>query len=228
MKRLIATDFDGTFCRLGRVSGADKRAVRKWRASGRYFGFVTGRGMDFFRTAEELGVEADYFLLYNGALLAGPDGTVYKEYLIPRETFAQLEAFFRTYPDALSFDKADAAPFYHQYYARFENPQRALSVAGAVNAAFGDRVTAFVNGPHVNIGRKGSGKAQGVFDALAHFGLPADAAAVFGDDYNDIEMITAHNGWAVVNARTEVKEKAAHICASVGSAALALLRETQE
>ncbi len=225
MKLLIATDYDGTFNR-GKISARDKAAVREWRAAGRYFGFVTGRGTDFIQTAAEQGLEADYFLLYNGALLASPTGEVWKEYLIPRDTFAAISEYFRKYlTNALSFDKADERPFYRQFYARFETPQLALAAADALNASFGDRVTAFVNGPHVNIGKKGSSKAQGVFDALEHFGLPADAAAVFGDDYNDMEMIRAHGGWAVFNARPEVLKCAAHVCAGVGSAARKLLRE---
>ena len=222
-KKLIATDFDGTFCRNGEVDPADVRAIAAWRAAGGYFGFVTGRSTDFFDYVKTLGVEVDFHLLYNGALLAAPDGRTLKEYLIPRTDFAALTAFFRSLPDAAAFSEADGRPFYHQYYATFENETRALEVADAVNRRFGERVTAFVNGPHVNIGKKGSGKTQGVFDALSYFGLPADAAAVFGDDYNDLDMIVAHSGWAVSTARPAVLAKAPHVCASVGAAALELL-----
>ncbi len=224
VKKLIATDFDGTFRRRRGVSERDKAAVREWRAAGGYFGFVTGRGTDFFGTVKELGIEVDYFLLYNGALLAGPDGETLKEYLIPRDTFAALAEFFRGLPDAVSHDEPGDAPFYHQYYACFGSPKQALAAAREANRRFGNEVTAFVNGPHVNVGKKGSSKAQGVYDALAQFGLPADAAAVFGDDYNDMEMIEAHGGWAVINARRPVRRRAAHVCLSVGGAARRLLR----
>ncbi len=225
MKKLIATDFDGTFYRHGRISDKDRAAIEKWRGNGGYFGFVTGRGTDFFETIRELGVETDYLLLYNGALLAAPDGTVLREYLIDRDTFAGLELFFAGMPDARSFDRAGEDAFYRQYYALFADPKQALAAAREVNGRFGDRVTAFVNGPHVNIGKKGSGKAQGVYDALEYFGLPSDAAAVFGDDYNDMDMIAAHKGWAVANARPVVIKAASHVCFSVGGAALKLMRK---
>ena len=222
-KKLIATDFDGTFYRRGVLDPADLAAVAAWRAAGGLFGFVTGRGVDFFDTAKEEGLEADYFVLYNGALLADGAGRTLKEYLIPRDTFAALCETFRAMPDVKNFDAPDERPFYHQYYARFETPEQALAAAETANRLYGDRVTAFVNGEHVNIGRKGSSKTQGVFDALAYFGLPADAAAVFGDDYNDLDRIVAHNGWAVDSARPAVLERAPHICRSVGEAAFSLL-----
>ena len=222
-KRLIATDFDGTFYRNRALDPADLAAVAAWRAAGGLFGFVTGRGVDFFDTAKKEGLEADFFVLYNGALLADGAGKTLKEYLIGRDTFAALYGVFRAMPDVKSCDTPDERPFYHQYYARFETPEEALAAAEEANRIFGDRVTAFVNGEHVNIGRKGSGKTQGVFDALEYFGLSADAAAVFGDDYNDLDMIVTHNGWAVDTARPAVLEKAPHVCRSVGEAALTLL-----
>ena len=91
MKRLIATDFDGTFIRHGRIDPGYHTAIRAFRQAGGLFGFVTGRGTDFFRTAEEYGVTADFFCLYNGSLLALPDGTPVKEYRIPRADFAALD-----------------------------------------------------------------------------------------------------------------------------------------
>ena len=225
MKRLIATDFDGTFYRGHEIDPADRKGIAAWRKAGNYFGFVTGRGVDFFDTAKELDLPVDYMLLYNGAMLAKPDGTVIKEYLLPRALMAELSAFFAALGTAEFFDKPDERPFYHQYYATCPSPEVALQAAAKVNARFGDRVTAFVNGPHVNIGKKGSSKSQGVFDALAYFGLPADAAAVFGDDFNDIEMLQAHNGWAVRTPRPEVRAQVPQICDSVGKTALLLLQK---
>ena len=68
-KRLIATDFDGTFYRNRALDPADLAAVAAWRAAGGLFGFVTGRGVDFFDTAKKEGLEADFFVLYNAARL---------------------------------------------------------------------------------------------------------------------------------------------------------------
>ncbi|MBQ7688113.1 MAG: HAD hydrolase family protein [Clostridia bacterium] len=225
MKRLIAADFDGTFNIRGEIPPVNRAGVEAWRAAGGYFGFVTGRGVDFIGTVRELEIPTDYLLLYNGALLTDADGTVMKEYRIPSPVFADLVRFFAAIPDALYYSKAGEETAFRHYYASFADETRALEVASLVNARFGDEVTAFVNGVHVNVGKKGSGKTQGVLDALAHFGLGADEAAVFGDDYNDLDMIVSLNGWAVSTARGAVLQAAPHVCESVGKAALALLGE---
>ena len=217
MIRLIATDFDGTFIRCGRIDPGYHTSIRAFRQAGGLFGFVTGRGTDFLDTVKELGVTADFFCLYNGSLLALPDGTAVKEYRIPRATFAELETFFAASPDVRSYDKAGEEGSYRHYYARYGTPEQALAAAAEVNRLYGDRVTAFVNGEHVNIGKRGSSKTQGVRDALAYFGLKEENAAVFGDDFNDLEMIVSLNGWAVASARPEVLEKAPHVCESVGA-----------
>lgn len=225
MKKLIATDFDGTFIRGGVIDPGYHTDIRAFREAGGLFGFVTGRGTDFFDTIREYGVTADYLLLYNGSLMALPDGSVVKEYLIPRQTFAALESFFAADPAVCAFDKTGNEPFYRHYYARYDTPELALEAAAEVNRLYGDRVTAFVNGVHVNIGKKGSGKTQGVRDALTYFGLKEEEAAVFGDDFNDLDMITALNGWAVNTARPEVLAKAPHVCESVAAQAKIFLSE---
>ncbi|MBQ6018697.1 MAG: HAD hydrolase family protein, partial [Clostridia bacterium] len=160
----------------------------------------------------------DYLSLYNGSLLVLPDGTAIKEYRIAREDFCLLEALFETLPGLVSFDRAGAAAFYPHYYALADSRENALAAAERVNGLYGDRVTAFVNGEWVNIGRRGSSKTQGVYDALAYFGLPDDAAAVFGDDYNDLDMIVTHRGWAVETGRPEVVAAAPHVCESIAAA----------
>ena len=225
MKQLLATDFDGTFYIRGQIPPENRAGIEAWRADGRLFGFVTGRGLDFFETIRGLGVDVDFLLLFNGALLALADGTVVKEYLIENAVFRALEAYISALPDVCSCSSADGAAAYHQYYATFPDQSRALTVAEAVNDRFGDAVTAFVNGEHVNIGIRGSGKSQGVKDALDHYGLPTAAAAVFGDDYNDVDMITAFDGWAVETARPAVLRAAPHVCRSVGETAKRLLEK---
>ena len=49
---LIATDFDGTLNRDGGIDGVTRKAIDDWRAAGRLFGVVTGRGIDFLTLSE--------------------------------------------------------------------------------------------------------------------------------------------------------------------------------
>lgn len=221
-KMLIATDYDGTLNRNGRIDRRTRKAIDKWRASGRYFGVVTGREIDFYDTAKEMRLPFDYLIVCNGSLIVSADRTVLFESLIPPETFAAVEAGMASYGDVLHFSKSDGKPRRH-YYAEFPSPERALQVKDELVPEFADRLNIFVNGPHINIGNIGTGKAQGVSFILRHFALPADAAAVVGDDYNDLDMILAHEGWAMRSGKPDVVKKAPHTCKSVGHLIRSLL-----
>ena len=221
-KLLIATDYDGTLNRGGVIDDETRAAIGLWRARGRYFGVVTGRGVDFYDTAKEQGLPYDYLILYNGSLVISPQKTVLYESLIPADTFAAIEAAMHSFADIEYCSQSNGRPQHH-FYATFPDFQRALQVREALLPAFGDRVSIFVNGPHVNIGNKGTGKAEGVAFILRHFSLPPDAAAVVGDDYNDLDMLLAHQGWAVSSGKPEVLRQAPHVCESVGDLIHSLL-----
>ena len=214
-KMLVATDYDGTLYRDGRIDAGTRAAIDGWRADGRYFGVVTGRGPDFYDTARREGLPFDYLIVCNGSLILSGDGSVLFESRIPAGTFAALENAVSAFPDAVGYSKSDGTPQPH-FYAQFPSVERALAVREALLPAFGDAVSIFVNGPHVNIGNLGTGKAQGVTWILRHFSLPPDAAAVVGDDYNDLDMILAHDGWAVASGKPAVVSRAPHTCGSVG------------
>lgn len=220
-KMLIATDYDGTLNRGG-IDGETRAAIDAWRAAGRYFGVVTGRGVDFYDTARKENLPFDFLIVFTGSLIISPEKEILYESRIPADVFASLERAMRGYADVSGFSESDGRPRHH-YYATFPSAERALEVRRELLPEFGDKVSIFVNGPHINIGNKGTGKAEGVSFVLRHFSLPADAAAVVGDDYNDLDMILAHQGWAVASGKPDVVKKAPHTCESVGSLIRSLL-----
>ena len=223
-KRLIASDFDGTIFINGEISGQDREGIKLWRESGRYFGVVTGRGEDFFNKAKEVGLDLDYYILCNGSLIADSDRNIIYSSPIDRELFTQIYRLFMSFDD-LQFCSEPDNEVKYQFYSTFPSVERALEAADLVNEKFAGRAAAVVNGTHVNIGNAGTGKAESVYIILKHFGLSAGAAAVVGDDYNDLDMIKEHSGWAVLSGKPAVVSAAPHICESVGDLALTLLKK---
>ncbi|MBR6005394.1 MAG: HAD family phosphatase [Clostridia bacterium] len=221
-KRLIATDFDGTLFVNGEITSETRKAIDLWRADGRYFGIVTGRGEDFFYKVREEKIPVDFLIIYNGSMIADKDCNIIYERFISADIFAELEKFFSDYEDIEYYSHTDGNPQHH-YYATFNSTERALEVKNDIDAVFGNKLAVFVNGRHVNIGAAGTGKAEGVRVVLDYFSLPQDGAAVVGDDYNDLEMIKAFDGWAVENGKPDVVAQAPHICKNVGDLAGTLL-----
>lgn len=232
LRKLLATDYDGTFRRKGIITVRTVRAVEKYRLAGGKFGFVTGRGRDFTESLkrdcpDKAAVGYDFLILYNGSLITDGDGNVLYEFPIPRELFFRIEKRIEKEDGLVSHSKAGADEYYAHYYATFTDYRAALKAADALNKEMGDEIAAFVNGPHVNIGLKGTGKAEGISLVLEHFGLTEEECAVVGDDFNDIGMIKAHSGWAVKSGRAPVKRAASHLCASVGQLALKLIGDEE-
>ena len=71
-KMLIATDYDGTLNRGG-IDGETRSAIDAWRATGRYFGVVTGRGVDFYDTARKENLPFDFLIVFTGSLIISPE-----------------------------------------------------------------------------------------------------------------------------------------------------------
>ncbi len=216
-KQFLATDFDGTLWRNGRISDEDRAAIHRWRKSGRLFGFVTGRGIHFPKHIRGLGLQGDFYVCYNGALLMNHDGEILKEARMDKPVFAALEDAFRQNGIAFDYDLANEESDFFQYSGLMPTCGQAADFAAELDVRFSNQVSAYANGLNINIVKRGVSKAAGIRHALQHLGLSEDQAAVVGDDLNDLDMIVSLNGWAVDSARPQVIEKVPHLCRSVGA-----------
>ncbi len=70
MKKIIATDFDGTLCKNGTISKENFDAVKKFRSEGNLFGIATGRDYKALKgSLNNIGFfEYDFLILCNGAV----------------------------------------------------------------------------------------------------------------------------------------------------------------
>lgn len=224
-KKIIATDFDGTIYIHGKISDEDRKAVAIWQKSGGLFGFVTGRGAEFPDTVRELGITPDFIIIFNGALILSRNGNVIYESRISEKVFSDIEKFFSD-KDGVTFNaKAEDEELFYQHYSTCIDYRRALELSNEISALYPDEIHSVVNGPHINIGKIGTGKSESVFKVLEYFGLPDDSAAVIGDDYNDMDMIVNHRGWAVKSGRPEVVAAAEHSCSGIAELVSILLVE---
>lgn len=216
-KKLIASDFDGTLRRSENITKSDADAVKEWQSQNNYFGIVTGRGKDFLEYIKELPVNPDFLIIYNGAYIIDKNNNVVFESYIDYDTFYDLEKLVSKTENVINFDKAEPGVSKHQYYATYDCTESALAAAILINQNMSDKVSAFVNGIHLNVAPKGSSKADGVRIIQNYYNLQKEEVAVVGDDYNDLDMIKAFDGWAMLTGKSDVKKQAKHICDSIAS-----------
>lgn len=101
--------------------------------------------------------------------------------------------------------------------------QEATRFANFINQQFGDEVMAFANLVHVDISAKGVSKATGIEYLTRIHQLDHDQVYCIGDSFNDLPMIETFNGFTMIEACDELKEKSKGTFQTVSDAILFVL-----
>lgn len=86
-----------------------------------------------------------------------------------------------------------------------DNVEKAMQLKEQILDRYQDQVEVFINLNYINIVPKGISKASGLDIIIKHAQIEEEFVSVIGDDLNDIPMLERYNGYAVNNARAEVK-----------------------
>lgn len=254
-KKILFSDFDGTFYIDRRVSEEDRKAIRRWREAGNLFALATGRQVtDLEEHLKEENISYDYLVCLNGAEIYDASG---------RCLFAKAldGALLPDLFDALLDGKgwanvcmgtrfehihAPVCPDYDPRYIRYERdrlasfPEFTQLCAGLediiasraardrVMKVHGDKVNAQVNGHCLDINAAGVTKASGIAGLIEKIGLDSDAVSAVGDNFNDLSMLTAYRGFAVSRAPEEVKAQAGNVVESVAGLVQLLMKEEKQ
>lgn len=226
---IIASDFDGTINYNGKISDEDKAAIKKFRSAGNKFGIVTGRDVDLAQwIKQENGFEFDYVICCTGGVIKDGDGKIiYVKKGAVGEFFYNLiekakecggnffaigDVLLKCYVDMTGNIpvQLDSIKEFTHANVGFINESGATEFAKFVTENYSDKISAYQNGWHVDMPPVGISKVTGVYAYAAMFDNPEIYAV--GDNVNDLPMIEEFNGYAVSNAKEEVKAKAKHQC----------------
>lgn len=89
--------------------------------------------------------------------------------------------------------------------------EQATQIRDEILDLYSDTVEVFINLNYINIVPKGISKASGIEFIAEQAGVPVERVLAIGDDYNDIPMLQSFNGFAVENAKPEVKDVAIEV-----------------
>ena len=227
--KIIATDFDGTLSYNGKISDEDKEAIKRFRKAGNKFGIVTGRDVDLAQWIKpENGLEYDYLICCTGGVIKNGEGEIIyckKGEIGPFiyeviEKAKELGAYGFAIGDVLLkciIDikgkipmQLDALREFTHANTGFIRDKDATAFAEYINKKYGDKISAHQNGTAVDMPPAYTSKVTGIYQYASMFDSPEIYAV--GDNINDISMIEEFEGFAVENARDEVKAKAKHQC----------------
>ena len=89
--KVAASDFDGTLFINQQISAENLLAIKNWRESGNKFGIVTGRAYVMLpHHLEEFGLEIDFAICENGAIIHDGSGKVIFETELPKKVLKAI------------------------------------------------------------------------------------------------------------------------------------------
>ena len=226
--KLIASDFDGTLTRNGRIWEEDLEAIVKWRKAGNLFGVISGRvlfGIEY--EVERHNIEYDYLVGASGGQAEDSKKKELFGYKCSHEHILDMAQFIlenggqncgvgyeRTHVtlfdrgrkiNEIDMNLLESIPYTYQMNTYFKTDEEAMIFTEKVNEKFKGVFTAHQNGVCVDIPPYGVTKATGIAKVAEIYGVDKKDIITVGDNCNDITMLKAFNGVAVANARTEVK-----------------------
>ena len=228
---IIASDFDGTLNHHG-ISEADKNAINKFRAEGNKFGIVTGRDLEqalwVVYDLKKYDLKVDFVICCTGGVMLSGDGELLKakkqkvgKYLYEMQeyaktlnlgTFRASNELLVCHSDARGNIKSDFDILSEitQANAWFGTEEDAIKFLNYVEENHANDISIFRNGGCIDMPPLGVSKVSGIYDYAEDF----KDAKIFtvGDNVNDLPMILEFEGYAVSNAKDEVKSAAKHQC----------------
>ena len=103
MKKMLASDLDGTLLFKGRVSEENKKALKKFKTNGGIFSLSTGRSYNEIESViKDMDVRPDYFILNNGALILDDKAEIIHKSDLNYKATKEILAYIKKYTDMVS------------------------------------------------------------------------------------------------------------------------------
>lgn len=226
--KILASDYDNTLKR-GSIDINDIRAIEKFRSENNLFGIVTGRSL--LSIKEEIikhQIPVDFVVGLNGGIITDHNFQVLDKYVIEPAIVpevlnyilsnSKMVGFYGNQYQTLKFSSLEKKGIYNETGAILNEVlnfgvivnqhEYLMPVYLELKQRFSDYLSFHQNGDRlIDISKVKVDKATGIARIMALLRLH-DELYVVGDSYNDIPMIEAYQGFAMVTGKEEVKNLA--------------------
>lgn len=243
MKKLLATDLDGTLLKDNKVTEENGNAVYKLQREKNLLVVSTGRpynGIGMLK--EESNIVANYYILLNGALIVDALGSKVEQKIIKKDVikkilneiieenvFISVESGYVTYlltdgdnlpyPNkkrVYSIDEIDEELSLISIYSPMKELDEIENVKNIINEKYGDTIIAYRNDIYIDIVPLGCSKGNALKDLVEQEELIEDNIYAIGDSWNDVSMFeVVKNSFTFHHAENELKKHASHLVSSV-------------
>ena len=235
---IILSDLDGTLFRNDKsISDYTKHIIRQVQAKGFLFGICTARAkVNAVKFLE--GIEPDILITNGGGIVYYRDKKIYNCEFSVEEIRRLIAAAFEVFGKDVIISADNEHALYSNSteelgdkfwtfndFSDFretcmkmciesldkEKIEKVVSVIGLDEIDY----LPFSDIPWYKLSKKGATKEKAIEELCRHLNITSSQIAAFGDDFNDIGMLTlCGKGIAMENAIEEVKQAAGQVCAS--------------
>ena len=235
---IILSDLDGTLFRNDKsISDYTKQIIRQAQAKGLLFGICTARAkVNAVKFLE--GIEPDILITNGGGIVYYRDKKIYNCEFSVEEIRRLIAAAFEVFGKDVIISADNENSLYsnsreelgdkcwtYNDFSDFretcmkmciesldkEKVEKVVSVIGLDQIDY----LPFSDIPWYKLSKKAATKEKAIEELCRHLNITSSQIAAFGDDFNDIGMLTlCGKGIAMENAIEEVKQAAGQVCAS--------------
>lgn len=235
---IILSDLDGTLFRNDKsISDFTKETIRQAQAKGLLFGICTARAkVNAVKFLE--GIEPDIFITNGGGIVYYRDKKIYNCEFTVEEIRKLIDAAFEVFGKDVILSADNEHALYSNSreelgdkfwtfndFSDFretcmkmciqsldkEKIEKVASVIGLENVDY----LPFSDIPWYKLSKKAATKERAIEELCHHLNITSSKIAAFGDDFNDLGMLSlCGKGIAMENAINEVKKAADSVCAS--------------
>ena len=243
MRKLLATDLDGTLLKDNRISKENSKSVYKLQKFKNLLVISTGRpynGIEMIK--EDNNIAANYYILLNGALIIDALGNkiyhkVIKKDIIRKiiddikedEVQISLESGYLTY---LLTDGVDV-PYSNKkrvndldeindelslisLYSPAKDINEIESIKNSINKKYGDSIIAYRNDIYIDVVPLGCSKGNALKHLVSREKILEENVYAIGDSWNDLSMFeVAKNSFTFHHVENELKKHVSHLVSSV-------------
>lgn len=242
--KLLATDLDGTLLEEHvRVTKENQEAIKQLKEQGHMVVIATGRGFtDTAFLKEEFGIDYDYLVLLNGALLVDKDNKVVKQDVISYDICQKIYDRFQDVNCEMAYstgfkylflkEKREDFPAFSEVIETVEELSthtislisidftgleisEVQMLTDKINEECED-VVAYRNTTFVDVVPAGNSKGIAVSEVARQFNVSSEDIYTIGDSWNDVSMFEiTDNAYTFDYAEKEIQEKVNHVVGSV-------------
>lgn len=224
MKKILVSDYDGTFFLNDKDIEKNKKMVDNFRQKGNIFIIATGRSyLDFYRELSKYKFAYDYVILNHGATIIDSNGKIIANFAIDDEIKNNIKKDLQLNKvvDSFCCSKLESrVNFEHKNLTKINLKYESKTIALAINEILSKKYKKDINAYYVNnnmleIITPETNKSKAIKYLLNKLNLLEENIYTIGDGYSDIDMIKDFNGYAIANSVEELKKVAIKIYNSV-------------